>query len=575
MTTLLLLLLHAHPAPSFQGLEPCILPGAPPPVECGTLEVPEDRSREGGRTLSLRIVRLGATNPDGPDTKAPEALFVLLGGPGEAAAGAAPGIAQQFRALRVARDIVLVDQRGTGASNGLDCSLYDGDMDRAFGPLLPEEAVRSCAEALSSRMDLRHYTTADHADDLDAVREALGYERVDLYGVSYGTRAALVYIRRHESRVRSAVLHGLYPPGVRGLPDFAPDAQAALEGVLSECLAEVACAGAFPRIREEARQVMERLRDSPVPVRVLHPVTGEAEEPLLNATVAGEAIRYMLYRPAWAGLVPVILHQAHRGDLAGLAEFAVFARLMMIEGPGNGLWVAITCQEEGEGLDAEEADRRARGTLFDAHRARSFTRACPLWPHVPVSSDFHAPVRSDLPILILSGQWDPATPAARGDRALAHLTGALHLVVPSAGHAFQGLEGSECVDALVVAFVEEGAHRGLDVGCVREIRRPAFRTDPLPVAPGALDPDRVRGLAGRYGGGEAPLEIQVVPEGDRLRVTLPDGNALLVVPVEGGDLRFRPLGLPGYYLVFLEEDGSVREVRLQEPGSPDLVLPRR
>jgi pimeloyl-ACP methyl ester carboxylesterase len=591
----------AHAVPSAPGpvvrLEPCTLPGVPAPVECGTVEVPEDRSRPGERTLGLRVVRLGATGPD----PAPEALVVLLGGPGEAAAGAAPGIAAQFQGLRRSRDIVLFDQRGTGQSNPLDCVLYDGDLERGFGELLPPDALGRCSGELGKEAALHHYTTEAHADDLDAVREALGYERVDLHGTSYGTRAALVYLRRHGHRVRSVVLHGLHPPGSSGLADFVPAADAALEGVLGECGADADCAEAFPGIREQAHQVFRRLREAPRAVTVLHPDTGVPTQAHLNATVAGEAVRYMLYRPAWAGMLPVILHQAYHGDLSGLAEFAVFARLRMIEGPGNGLWISITCQEEvprdgvGDAMPhrvhrsiPSEEDRLqpggiARGSLgagagerspiFDDHRAASFQRACDSWPHQPVDPSFHEPVGSTVPVLLLSGEWDPATPPWRAEVALETLPGGLHLVVPSAGHAFQGLQGAGCVDRLVEEFVVAGAHEGLDTGCLTEIRRPSFRVDPLPLRPAVAAPGFLDGLTGRYGGPGAPLQVEVEATPDGLRLELPNGMSFLTVPVDGGELLFRPPGLPGLYIRFrADPEGTV--VELEEPGAPPLVLPR-
>lgn len=552
-------------------LEPCTLPGVPDPVECGSLAVPEDRSRDEGSTVELRIVRLGATG----DEAAPEPLFILLGGPGEAAAGAAAAIARRYGALRETRDLVLFDQRGTGESNGLDCTLYHDDLERAFADLLPPDALRECRAELARGADLRHYTTENHAHDLDDVRAALGYHRVDLHGGSYGTRAALVYIRRHEERVRSAVLLGAHPPGARALPRFAPDAQRALEGVLGECEADPRCARAFPTVRDDAREVFQALREAPEPVRVIHPATGEPEEVLLNATVAGEAVRYMLYRPAWAGMLPVVLHQARRGDPSGLAEFAVFARLRMIEGPGNGLWISITCQEEAGTLDLEEAARSARGTLFDDHRARNFARACERWPHEPVDPSFHEPVTSAVPALLLSGEWDPVTPPVHGDRAALHLPGALHVVVPSGGHAFEGLEGAECADELVEAFLVAGAAEDLDVGCVDEIRRPPFRTEPLFMEPATVEPERVQPLAGTYAGGEVPLEIEVRAVDGGLEADLPDGTTLLLVPVEGDELRFRPPGLPGLYLVFGRGPDGSRQVWIEEPGEPPLLLERR
>lgn len=367
---------------------------------------------------------------------------------------------------------------------------------------------------------------------------------------------------------------GIHPPGTRSVVTLPQDSQAALDGVLEECDRDPGCHDTFPDIASEVETVFRRLRAGPVSVPVLHPESGEPGEVRLNAVVASEAVRHMLYRPGWAEMVPAVFHQAAMGDFSGLAEFALFSRFRMMDGPGTGLWISISCQEEVEFLNSSIIQRRARGTLFSDDRAWNLARACDLWPHDPVPSSFHEPVASDVPVLLLSGERNPATPSHRGSAAAAHLPNSLHLVIPSGGHSFEGLQGTECVDRLVIDFLEAGSAELLDTSCIAEIHRPPFRTEPLHLAPGSPGSERVRGLGGRYVGEDVPFEVSVEPDGERLVLTLPEGDTVLLVPVAGDDLRFRPLGLPGFSVRFsVRADGRVR-VAIEQPGGPLLVLVR-
>jgi pimeloyl-ACP methyl ester carboxylesterase len=548
-------------------LEPCALEGVMPPAECGTIQVAEDRRGSGERRIELRIVRLGAT---GAET-ATDPLFILLGGPGSAAAGAAAGIAWQFAAARVERPLVLVDQRGTGGSHPLECDLYPGDgVARFAGDLFAADVVGGCRDALQEQADLTKYTTIQAVEDLDEVRRALGYEQINLYGVSYGTRVALEFMRRHPEAVRSAVLHGVSAPWQLGRYARAPNAQRALEGILEECRASETCRDAFPEVHEQVHLLFERLRDEPAEVEVLDPATGTMSPIRLSADLAAEAVRYMLYSPRTAGFVPLILRDAARGELQALAEFAVAGRQHIVNSGGNGMYLSITCAEDLGVGDRALASTNARGTFWSDYTDRQLHAVCDRWPLAAMPDEFREPVSFQGPVLVLSGEWDPATPASQGAEAAARLPNSRHLVVPHGGHDFEGLRSSACVRDLIASFFRHPLPGEVDTACLATIERPPFHTQPLPMKPIRVDPAQLASLRGRYASQELGFSVAVQATDDRLRLLLPDGLVIPLVAV--APTRFRPAGQLGTYFDFEVGATGVRVLRIEQVGAESLQL---
>ena len=446
-------------APSTTGLAAKSCPGtAPSGARCYTLHVPESYAKPAARTIPLHIVVLPAVGTD----RAPDPFVFLVGGPGEAATRAAPGFAGT--PLRKRRDLVFADQRGTGGSNDLRCDFYRGESTRGrFEDFLPAAKVPDCRRALEPPADLAQYTTAASVADLEAIRNALGYESMNVAGGSYGTRLALEYLRAHESRVRTVTLEGPVPPRLRSPEGFGRAAQRALDGVLDECLADAACRSAFPRIKEEAAEVFERLRRGPVTVAL-----DGAPRPIeMTRDHVAEAIRYMLYSSAMAARVPQALAAAYRGDFSPVAEFL---RQWRRDGTFDALYLSITCAEDVPfvAADAAEADDP---TFLGGYRVRQQRAACAQWPRGAAPAWRDEPVRSDVPTLIISGVLDPVTPPEFGDEVARTLPNSLHLRVPSGAHGFRGLVGTDCIEDLKVAFIESGRTAGLDTSCVSKIRR--------------------------------------------------------------------------------------------------------
>jgi pimeloyl-ACP methyl ester carboxylesterase len=553
------------------SLAPCSLPGLSGQARCGTLSVYEDRVANAGRKITLKVVVLPARKA----LATSDPLFVLSGGPGEAATEMAAGFATEFAAVRERRDIVLVDQRGTGGSHPLNCDLLDrGDgLQRFLGDFFPIEAVRQCKVALEKDADLRLYTTPIAMDDLDDVRAALGYGRINLAGGSYGTRAALVYMKRHPNHVRAALLEGVDPTSSPAPLAFPRDAQRAFDGILTECMAEAACRGAFPNLRSEARTVFARSAAAPVPAEVLDPATGDPVNVTLSRDIVGEAVRYMTYQAGTASLVPVAIHEAALGNFGPLATFALFARMQIVSSGSMGMYLSVTCAEDLPFIKPGEGEHAAAGTYLGDYRLRQQRAACGVWPRGTVPEDYPRAIRSDAPALLLVGEWDPVTPPSLAEEAARTLLRGKILIVPHGAHGQEGLEGAACLDTLVTAFLEGGTAAGLDVSCLAKIRRGPFPlTSPVRKTIAMTESEMAR-FAGRYAGEGTAMEALVEVAGGKLRIRVLGEENLLLVPVSPD--TFQVVGELGFFVRFESPEGASVRLRIQPPGSEELVFVAR
>jgi len=472
----LMLTLHAASTVRYQSspsltLKDCQLQGLQGNAKCGTLEVFENRATKKGRKISLNIILLPATG----EKREPDPLVYFAGGPGSAATEDAQGIALAFPQIREHRDLLFVDQRGTGKSHPLDCQMYNpSDLQSYLGYFLPLDDVRKCRTQLEPNADLKLYTTTIAMDDMDEVRAALGYDKINLFGGSYGTRAALTYLKRHPQHVRTAILHGVSPSNQYLPGDFPQSNERALQGIIAECGADDACNKAFPNLKDETKSLLAQLIKGPVEVDVQKPKSSERVKVKLNRDLAAEAIRYMLYSPVPAGYVPLTIHLAAQGNFTPLAQAALRYRVNLVGTGSNGMYLSVTCAEDLPFIKPGEGERNAENTFLGDYRLRQQREACALWPRAEVEKDYAAPTRSDVPVLILTGELDPVTPPANGDAAARTLPNSLHVVVPHGAHGLGGLEGIDCIDHLIVEFVERGTTKGLDTACVKSIRRKPF-----------------------------------------------------------------------------------------------------
>lgn len=461
-------------------LAPCHLsaPGSADrlPARCGTLEVPEDWDRPGGRTLRLRVAVIAAEDPRGPA----DPVVLLAGGPGQAATEAYPAVAPAFARLRRDRDVVLLDQRGTGGSARLDCPELDapgaGDLE---GDAATARRVAACAAALSRRADLTRYGTDAFVRDLDRAREALGYDRLNLVGFSYGTRAALVYARTFPARVRTMVLDGVVPVDRVVGGDFEPDVERALDLMFRRCDADPGCHGAFPHLRSRVAALVADLARRPRKVAARHPRTGKPVELEIGAGEVRRVVVGFAYAGETTALVPVTLDAATRGDLAPLAGQALMFSEEVRSAISRPLQLCVLCSEDipflapARAAAARAASRQPEPASFlggPGEIAHAFRTACAAWPHVAVPASWKEPVRSDVPALLLSGGADPVTPPEWAERAARTLPNARSVVLDGQGH---GVMFRGCLPRLAAEFVRAGTAAGLDLSC-------AARTQPAP-----------------------------------------------------------------------------------------------
>lgn len=563
LVSLAALPLFASPPGLKLELKPCTTTSSlPPGSRCGTYEVWENRAARSGRKIPLRVAVIPALGPD----RLPEALTFFNGGPGESNVGAAPEVLELFKALRQRRDILLVDFRGTGGSGGLFCPEMQGSTG-AQGLLdsyYPPEKVKACAEHLAKGADFSQYTNDTTVDDVDEVRAALGYPRLDVYGGSGGSRTALIYLRRHPDKVRTATIAGVVPPDERGPFAMARHAQRALDGLIAECEADAACHGAFPRIRDEVAAVLRQAEKEPVAVTLTDGETGKPMDLRLTRSGVAQTLRYMLYRPLAASLLPLSVHLAAQGDWKLLGETAAhFASGRSFGTLADGYYLSLTCSEDLPLIREDEIPAAVQGTFLGDFRIRKQQAACAAWPVPPVDRKFMDPVVSGVPTLLISGERDPVTPPVSAERAARTLKNSLSIVVPDGGHGYFGIEGAiECVDSLMVRFIEAGTVKGLDTSCLGRGKRPEFalRWDPEVVLPA----DELARLTGTYKERTSGLEMRIETAGNRLKLLQGEYPTTILMAIS--PTRFRVEGMGSSFVDFQTTNG--RGTALTVPWAP-------
>ena len=471
--------LHAAEAP----LTECRVPGIRHSVQCGVVQRPLDPARPAGTMIDVHFVVVPAM----ARRKLPDPVFVLAGGPGQSAIGIAPSTLPLFSRLNNRRDMVFVDQRGTGRSAPLVCAetrsepLADqADPDRQF------ERLMACQEALltlpyiRAPSDLGLFTTTIAVQDLDAVRRQLAAPRINLVGVSYGTRAALEYMRQFPAAVRRSVLDAVAPPDMELPASFSTDGQAAWDALLRFCERDTVCHGRYPALRADWAALLKSL---PKPASATHPLTGAPEQFRLTREMVLGAVRGALYSPAVAAALPAAITEAARGRYEGLVGIgALLASRKSIQ-PAMGMHFSVVCAEDvprltDAGYSSFTGPNRAAtsnppGTDFGTDQAALYQRVCARWPRGEVPAAFYRVPPSAAPALLFSGGVDPVTPPRHGKRiAMALGPTARHVVVPNAGH---GVMGVGCARDVIYRFIdatEDGDATVVDASCLKAMPRP-------------------------------------------------------------------------------------------------------
>jgi len=430
-------------------------------AECGELLVPENPDHPAGRRIALFLARIPAVNR----RKQSDPLFVLAGGPGMAATTFYAMVAPVFRRINRERDIVLLDQRGTGKSNPLNCP---GGEVTQLQPTESEVAgeARLCLQQLSAKTDVAQYTTSVAVKDLDRVREALGYDRINLYGVSYGTRVAQQYLRRFASHTRSVVLDGVVPAESFLGAAMALDAERALERILERCAQQSECHARLGNPEEDYHSLWALLKSRAVPVNVADPISDAPTHFEFTAYHLATVLRLSIYSAEPTALLPLLLHQAGASnDFSKLAAQFLLLNRSYTDAVAVGMNNTVTCTEDIAFYDPRSVDRaQLQSTFLGTAQLDGLVSICKLWPRGPIDPDFHAPLRSTVPALLLSGSDDPVTPPAYAERARRGLTNSIHVVLQGFGH---GQLAAPCVDRIMDQFIRRGSLMGLDVSCAR------------------------------------------------------------------------------------------------------------
>ncbi len=465
-------------------LAPCQRAGIDETLLCGTLPVPEDRTQRGGRQITLEIVVVPARQDAPPN----DPVFVFEGGPGGAATQRAGGSIYAGPVRQ--RDIVLVDQRGTGGSNPLDCDLEitrsraadkaDGRSLGTVREMFPPAAISACLDRLSQHADVTRYTSLDHADDIEAVRQALGYGPINLRGGSYGTRAMMVYAQRYPSRTRTLFGIGVDSPLRSNLAERGAMAERSLTGISRLCKADVACAALLPDLEQAVRALLGSLDDSPRTVTLRDP-----NDPTAPLTLAvgrawlAENVRLLLYFAFTSRALPWAIHQAHTADdWAPLTTLAVLIERMFQSSLATGMALTVQCSEH---MDFDVAQALADGvqTLFGSDRLAQQVQGCAAWrytKHPPLGRA--EPVALDIPTLLLSGELDAVTPPTYAEDARALFPNSAHVVIEGGQHGPFDLEGAwTCVHQMWADLLDAGTVDSLDTACATHLTRPSFLVD--------------------------------------------------------------------------------------------------
>jgi pimeloyl-ACP methyl ester carboxylesterase len=405
----------------------------------------------------------------------PDPFVILVGGPGQAATIDALPLIPFFQDIRRDRDILLVDQRGTGKLSPFDCEFDDAEIAGNTELLLEMQTryLEDCLAAIDAEPE--YYTTDIAVQDLDAIRNYLGYSQFNLWGVSYGTRVALAYLKYFPDNTRTVVIDGVAPPGVLPL-EAARDGTRALQNVFALCAAETTCASAFPNLESLYDELVDRYA-TPVQINLPDPKTGAAKSLELQTSIIQGSLFTLLYSRETTRLIPFFIRQLSQGN---------FQMLTAIPGTETGVNIgmhySVICSEDLPRLSQEDLAVAAEDGSVFVYDMLVLPRieGCKVWPSRTLDAEFFAPVVSDKPVLIFSATQDPVTPRRWGDQVAATLSNSRHFVVDGIGH---GVFAYGCAVNLIAELVDSGRIDGLDGGCLDELGARPFFLNPGGSAP--------------------------------------------------------------------------------------------
>jgi pimeloyl-ACP methyl ester carboxylesterase len=435
-------------------------------ARCGVLKVAENPAHPAGAAIDLSVAVVPALNRRA--TAAP--LFLLAGGPGQAASDLYTSYAGVFARINRNHDIVLVDQRGTGRSAPLSCSYPDDWHESADEMPVLRQATAACLAKFGDRV--RYYTTSVAVGDLDKVRRALGYSEIDLYGSSYGTRVAELYMRRYPHSTHAVILDGVtYPEQAIG-PDTPSDGERALNLIVARCEHTPDCAAAYPQLKQDLDTLRRRFGPERQALTLDDPSSGLPLPVEFNRSMLNAALRFLSYNATEASLLPTLLHQGSIGNLAPLASQTIMMARQIGDSLASGMQNSVICSEDEPLFATSSIDRqRIAHTYQGSDQLDALAEICKEWPRGPVDSDLHSTLHSDVPTLLLSGEADPVTPPEDAERAAQGLVHGRNLVLGGEGH---GQLATGCVPKLMAQFLDDAQPKTLDAACLEQHRPAPF-----------------------------------------------------------------------------------------------------
>lgn len=452
-------------------LRPCGTDEVQAQMLCGTLEVAEDPDEPERRSIALNFIVIPAIGESGTS-----AVFHLDGGPGISATnGAAFYVDHELgRAFRNGRDAVVLDQRGTGGSHPLRCPQTEdnGPLDEMYRV----EEVDQCRRELEKKADLTKYGSWYAAGDLDALREALGYEQVDFWALSYGTKLAQIYMKRYPERVRTAFLVGAVDlESFRTPLMHAASGQRILDLLFHACQNDPGCWRTYPKLREDWSRILARLEKGPISSVRTERDSGEQTTVEIRRGPFGHAFAGLLTTTSSQRRVPHLIHRMASGDFEPFVNALGFGPSPFAEG----LYLSIACTEGTSRIDEEDVAPVTFGTFLGDWRIRQQMDACARWPKASLPADFFEPPAADTQVIVISGEMDqpPSVP-----RSLCRmLSNCRILFVPNLGHTYFDVAewpiGEECIDSIALSLYERGDVDAVDASCIHQMVPPPFKLD--------------------------------------------------------------------------------------------------
>lgn len=452
-----------HGAPALE-LDDCRISAGPgyPSIgaRCGQLTRPLNPADPQAGTIDLKVAVVPALSLE----PASDPFVPIAGGPGQSTLFFYATWTKAFERVRQHRDILLIDQRGTGDSAPMTCDIDDDIVEGTYSPELTLQVTKDCLALLPH--DPRFFTTSVAVTDLEALREALGYDLLNVYGISYGSRVAQHYARRYPDSTRSVILDGVLPPRLPLGPDIATESQRAIDRVFDRCSKDTDCNARFPDIRADFQTVRASLNNGAVSVTLQHPITAKIETIEFTQDHFRAAIRMLLYNPRTIALLPLLINDAANGNYTPLTAQFHMAVPSVIESLSIGMHNAVLCTEDAPFIDWDHLDRDAiESSYLGPVQLEAIQTMCSVWPAGILDDDLRQPLQTELPVLLLSGGADPITPPAYAEMAAEKLSNKWPLTGADQGH---GLAAVGCMPRVVGLFVESLRLDDGDADCLED-----------------------------------------------------------------------------------------------------------